>query len=347
MQSGKLSPSELERLVLGRLGVRRPDVLVHAALGEDAAVIAMGDQACVITTDPLTGAVAEAGWFAVHIACNDLAAMGAEPVGVLATLLFPERSEPADIERTMIDVDRAARELGIEVLGGHTEITGGLTAPIIVMAAVGRAPIDRIVTSSGARPGDALVLTKAAGLEGTAILAVDLADELRDQLGDTLLLQAQRLAGWLSVVPEGLLAARLGATAMHDPTEGGLLGAIWEMAEASRIGFELRVDDVPVLPETFALCQALEVDPLKLISSGALLIACADGAAMVEGITRAGIAATVIGEFVPQERVVVRGGRRDAAEPVWRDELWRVLDARRTGEHAAASAESAAASDPA
>src|SRR5687768_14027471 len=153
MKSGKLSPSELERLVLGRLGVRRPDVLVHAGLGEDAAVIAMGDQACVITTDPLTGAVANAGWYAVHVACNDLAAMGAEPIGVLATLLYPEQAEPDDVARSMADIDRAARELGIEVLGGHTEVTPGLAAPIVSMTAVGRCPIDRVITSAGARPG--------------------------------------------------------------------------------------------------------------------------------------------------------------------------------------------------
>src|SRR5207248_1346133 len=230
---GKLAPRELRQLVLGSLGVRRPDVLVHAALGEDAAVIDMGDQACVITVDPLTGAVANAGWYAVHVACNDLAAMGAEPVGVLPALLFPAAAEPEDVRRTMQQIDRAARELGIEVLGGHTEVTPGLAGPIIAMTAVGRAPKGRVVTSAGARPGDALVLTKAAGLEGTAILAADLAERLRGRVPRDVLERARGFVARLSVVPEGRLAAELGATAMHDPTEGGVLGALWELAEAS------------------------------------------------------------------------------------------------------------------
>ena len=329
MRSGKLSPSELQRLVLGRLGVRRPDVLVHAGLGLDAAVIAMGDQACVVTMDPLTGAVANAGWLAVHVACNDLAAMGAEPVGVLATLLFPERAQPDDVSRIMADIDRAARDLGIEVLGGHTEVTPGLAAPIIAMAAVGRAPRERVLSAAGARPRQALVLTKAAGLEGTAILAHDLAAVLAERVPAEVLERARRFTQEVSVVPEGLLAARAGATAMHDPTEGGVLGALWELAEASGVGFVAREAAVPVRPETRALCAALDVDPLKLISSGALLIACPDGAAMVAALAAGGIPAAVIGEVTARERVLVRAGGAEPAGPVWRDELWRVLEAQR------------------
>jgi len=326
VRTGKLSPAELRQLVLGRLGVRRPDVLVHAALGEDAAVIAMGDEACVITVDPITGASTQAGWFAVHVACNDLAAMGAAPVGVLATLLYPEQASPDDVARTMADIDRAARELDIEVLGGHTEVTPGLVAPIIAMTAVGRAPRDRVVTSAGARPGQALVLTKAAGLEGTAILATDLADRLAGRVPEATLERARRFVERLSVVPEGLLAARHGAAAMHDPTEGGVLGALWELAEASGVGYRLRRADVPVLPETRAICEALGADPLKLISSGALLIACEDGPAMVAALTAAGIPATVVGEIVASERVLIGPTGAQPAEPVWRDELWRLLD---------------------
>jgi hydrogenase expression/formation protein HypE len=328
VKTGKLAPRDLSQLVLGSLGVRRPDVLVHAALGEDAAVIDMGDQACVITVDPLTGAVANAGWFAVHVACNDLAAMGAEPIGVLPALLFPGAAEPEDVRRTMQQIDRAARELGIEVLGGHTEVTPGLAGPIIVMTAVGRAPRDRVITSAGARAGDALVLTKAAGLEGTAILAMDFAAALQGRVAEDVLERARGYVARLSVVPEGRLAAELGATAMHDPTEGGVLGALWELAEASGLGYLVREADVPVLPETRAICAALGVDPLKLISSGALLIACPDGTAMVAGLAGAGIGATPIGTLRVGERTLERpDGTRVAAEPVWRDELWRVLDA--------------------
>jgi hydrogenase maturation factor len=326
VKSGKLSPEALQRLVLGKLGAQRTDVLVHAAFGEDAAGVDFGSECCVLSADPITAAGDHAGWLGVHIACNDVAAMGAAPVGVLATILVPELADEAVIAQLMDDMHHAATQLGIEILGGHTEVTPGVTSPILSMTAVGRAPRARIVRSSGAQPGNALVLTKWAGLEGTAILAGDLAARLAPMVSEETLAAARQCIELVSVVPEGLLGAELNATAMHDPTEGGILGALWELAEASHCGFELEADAVPVRPETRAVCAALGVNPLRLISSGALLVACPDGQAMVQGLQARSIAATVIGRVTTTERVVIQQGNRIAAEPVWRDELWRVLE---------------------
>ena len=326
MKTGKLEPAALGRLVLGRLGVRRDDVAVHAGLGEDAAAVAFGDEVCVLSSDPITGAGAAAGWYAVHVACNDVAAMGARPVGVLATLLFPERAAEDDVVRVMDDVHRAALELGIEVLGGHTEVTPGLAAPIVAMTAVGRARRDRLVSSAGARPGDALVLTKAAALEGTAILATDLEDGLRGRLDAETIARAQALSERLSVVPEGVLAAELGATALHDPTEGGVLGALWELAEASGTGYVVDAESVPILEETRHVCAAFGADPLRLISSGALLIACPDAERMIAGLRERGIPAALIGRVTERERVLLENGERRVVGPVVQDELWRVTE---------------------
>ncbi|HYU17447.1 MAG TPA: AIR synthase family protein [Chloroflexota bacterium] len=326
MRTGKLDPETLQRLVLGRLGVRRDDVVVHARLGEDAAAVAFGDEVCVLTSDPITGTGSGAGWYGVHIACNDVAAMGARPVGVLATLLFPASADEGDVRQMMEDVHRAALELGIEVLGGHTEVAPGLTAPIIAMAAVGRAKRGRLVTSAGARPNDALVLTKSAALEGTAILATDLEDHLRERLAPATIAAAQALSGQISVVQEGILAAELGATALHDPTEGGLLGAVWELAEASGTGYEVEAEAVPILDETRQVCGVFGADPLRLISSGALLIACPDAERMISGLRDHGIAAGQIGRVTKRDRVLLAGGQRHEVGPVVRDELWRILD---------------------
>ncbi|MBI4492148.1 MAG: AIR synthase [Chloroflexi bacterium] len=326
MKTGKLSPDELRTLVLGHLGVRRPEVLVHAALGEDAAAIAFGDEVCVLSTDPITGAVEGAGWLAVHVACNDVAAMGARPVGVLATLLLPESGEPSQVLTLMADVHRAAVELGIEVLGGHTEVAPGLTSSLISMTALGRVRRDRLVTSSGARPGHALVLTRAAGLEGTAILATDLAPVLRRHLPPGAIAEAQGLRGLLSVVQEGVAGAELGASAMHDPTEGGVLGALFELAEASGVGFEVWEQEIPVLPLTRQVCAVFGADPLRLVSSGALLIACPDGPAMVQGLQARGLEARLIGRVTERERWLITPSGRQAVGPVERDELWRILE---------------------
>jgi hydrogenase maturation factor len=315
--------------VLGRLGARRPETLVGAALGIDAAAIALdADFACVFTTDPITTATAGAGRLAVHVVCNDLAAMGAEPVGVLATLLFPAGVAAAAIAEMAAEIDATARELNVEVLGGHTEVAPGLNAPLVVMSGVGKARRDRILTAGGARPGDALVLTKAAALEGTHVLANDLRARL-EAVSPDLLEEARRYGEELSVVPEARLAVELGATAMHDPTEGGVVGALWEMAEASGCGFRVTASAIPVREATRAICAALAVDPLRLIASGALLIACVDAAAMVGGLHEHGIAATRIGEMTERKlnRILVHSdGHEEQITMLDRDELYRVLE---------------------
>jgi hydrogenase expression/formation protein HypE len=327
LQTGKLPPALLRQLVLNRLGARRPETLVRAALGLDAAAIEMGDWACVLTTDPITTASAGAGRLAVLVATNDLAAMGAEPLGVLPTLLFPEGTTPGQIGLVVGEIDAAARELGVEVLGGHTELSPGLTAPLVVMAAVGRARRDRLVTAAGARVGDELVLTKAAALEGTTILADDFAELLAPMVPAPLLAEARGYRRELSVVREGLAAAERGATAMHDPTEGGVLGALWELAEASGVGFRVVQRLIPVRAPTRAICTALGADPLRLIASGALLIACPDGAAMVEHLASLGVAAAAIGRVTAGRRELVRpDGRVTEIQTVGRDELYRLLE---------------------
>lgn len=308
--------------MLGRLGARRPETLVGASLGVDAAVVAFdADSVCVLTTDPITTATSGAGRLAVHVVCNDLAVMGAEPVGVLATLLFPAGVAAETIATLTSDIDAAARELNVEVLGGHTEIAPGVSAPLVVMTGVGRAPRNRLITAAGCQVGDALVLTRAAALEGTCILANDFADRL-SSVTPAMLAEALGYANELSVVADARRAAALGAHAMHDPTEGGIVGATWEMAEASGAGFRLYADRIPIRPATRAICTALGADPLRLIASGALLIACPDGEAMARALN-----ATVIGQITPSTRELIHPeGRIENIATLDRDELYRLLE---------------------
>jgi hydrogenase maturation factor len=256
--------------------------------------------------------------------------MAAEPVGLLATLLFPAGTAPESIAALMAEIDATARAVNVEVLGGHTEVAPGVSAPLVVMTGVGRARRERVLTAAGGRPGDALVLTKAAALEGTHVLASDLAFRLLTLgVADAVLAEARAYAEELSVVPEARLAVELGATAMHDPTEGGVLGAIWEMAEASGCGVAVRAEAIPVRAATSAICAALGVDPLRLIASGALLIACAHGDAMVRGLSEAGIAAAHIGALTSMgagRRLIHADGRAEPVDSVGRDELYRVLE---------------------
>jgi hydrogenase maturation factor len=328
--TGKLPPDLLRSLVLDRLGVRRPETIVHAALGVDAAAVDLDGWVCVLKADPITTATSGAGRLAINVVCNDLAAMGAEPVGVLPTLLFPAGITPDAIAALVDEIDEASRSLNVEVLGGHTEVAPGLVAPLVVMSAVGRARRDRLVSAAGARPGDDLVLTKAAALEGTAILADDFAEQLMPVVEAGLLARARGYRDELSVVPEGLAAAARGATAMHDPTEGGVLGALWELGEASGTGLSVELEEIPIRTPTRVICAALGADPLRLIASGALLIACPDGQRLAGELRQLGIEATVIGKVTEADAgryLVHADGSLVPIGPVGRDELYRLIEA--------------------
>jgi len=300
---------------------------VRAHLGEDCAVVDVGDSLAVLTTDPVTGAVGHLGRYAVHVSCNDLATSGAEPVALLLTLLLKEGTTAEELEIIMRDAGETARRLGVEIAGGHTEVTPGIDRTIAVVTALGRAPKGAVISAAGARPGDRVLMTKSAGVEGTAILATDLAGRLRGRVDEGVLERARRFLDRISVVPEGVVAARAGATAMHDVTEGGVLGGAWELAEASGIGIEVRADAVPVASETEAICRVLGADPLRLISSGSMLIATRTPERTLGALQGAGIAATEIGAMTERERTVLRRGRREVLMPPESDELWRVLAA--------------------
>jgi len=326
MRPGKVTAATLRERIFPHL-LHRPDVLVHATVGQDCAVLDFGPSVCVATCDPITGAGEHRGRLAVHIACNDLATTGAEPVGLLITLLLAEQSAEGDLDRIVSEAGDAARQVGIEIVGGHTEVTPGIERSIVVVCAIGRAPRDGFVSASGGRPGHALMLTKSAGIEGTAILAADLADRLRGEIDAAMLNRARAFIDRISVVPEGRIGARTGATAMHDVTEGGVLTGVWELAEASGCGVRLDADAVPVAPETRAICAALGADPLALISGGAMLIAVPDPGPLQAELHLAGIPSAEIGILTGAERVVLRRGRSSPLVPPDRDELWRLLEA--------------------
>jgi hydrogenase expression/formation protein HypE len=324
MKSGKLPSNVLEKRILSSFRFKREEVLVRSKVGDDCSVLDFGEYACVVSTDPITGASNEIGRLAVHISCNDVAANGVEPFGLLFTILAPEGTKLEVLQDIVRQAAEEAASLKVEIIGGHTEITPAVNRIVVSTTAIGRAAKDRVVTSSGAKPGDYIILTKWAGLEGTAIIAHDFEKRLRGRMDDTLLESAQAMMGHISVVKEGLIAGEMGATAMHDVTEGGVLGALWELAEASGVGLRIYQDKIPVRTETRAICEEFGLNPLKLISSGCMLITCRDGEGMLEALNREGIPASIIGEVVEEGRTLVSGEREMPIDPPESDELYKV-----------------------
>lgn len=326
MQVGKLTPAALQQLIFDRLGKRRPEVVLRGAFGEDSAALNLGGDLCVISTDPVTGAAKHAGWLAVHVSCNDVATNGAEPVAVLLTLLLPAGSDMGLVAEIMADAERAAQEVPVEIVGGHTELTRAVNQPIISATVVGRVPVTQLATSCNIQPGDALIATKYVGLEGTSILAWDFSDIVEPIIGGTLLEEARALKGLLSIVPEARIAAAHGVRAMHDATEGGVLGAAYEMAGAANLGFDLDEEAFVIHPATKLLAERIGFDPLRLISSGTLLLATSLPEALLEELHANEIHASVIGHFRlgGDKRLIKMDGSIELVHPPESDELWRL-----------------------
>lgn len=331
LRTGKVTQDVLRRCVLNRLGVPSERVLRGAALGEDAPIIDMGAKVLVAKANPITGADGNIGRLAVHVNANDVAARGARPLWFMNTIFLPEGATEARLEEIMEEIDRACKELGVQLIGGHTECVAGLDKPIIAGFMMGEAPKNRYVTTGGARPGDRVILTKTAGLEGTSILASDLEERLKRKIDQKTLQRARKMIDAISVVPEALKAVDAGGVhSMHTPTEGGVLNGLYEMAAAARVGLSVEENLIPVAPETAVIAETLGVDPLKLLSSGALLMAVDEAGvgkvlAVLEGI---GVQATIIGEVKERAegRVLTRAdGTQKTIDPVRQDELFRIL----------------------
>jgi hydrogenase maturation factor len=333
---GKLHPKLLERYVFTRVGIRDPAVVVGPGIGEDAAIVDLGDgRVLVAHVDPITGAVEHLGWLAVHVACNDIAVRGAKPRWLLSVLYLPEKAGEELIDKITAQIDEAAKEVEAMVVGGHTEFTPGLDRPLISMTAIGVADRGRIVTTSGARAGDVVIMTKTVAVEGTAILATDFRDALlRHGVPLEVIERGKRFLKLVSVVKEALLLAEKGlATSMHDPTEGGLIGGLAEIAYASKKTIAVYEERIPVAEETAVMTRALGLDPLKLISSGVLIATVPKDKALeaVEILRRGGVNAAVIGEVreYTGHLVVVhrRGGVvEEIDEPYVKDELTNVWE---------------------
>jgi hydrogenase expression/formation protein HypE len=325
MQIGKIPNNILKQIVLDKIKKTRSEVLIGPSIGEDCCALDFGDYACIMSSDPITGTTSEIGRLAVHISCNDIASCGAEPVGLLVTVLAPPDSTENELEKIMDQLTQTAALLNVDIIGGHTEITASVTRFVINCTAVGKALKSRIVNTGGARPGDLIILTKTAGLEGTAIIAYDREKELTGKLSEELIEEAKGFINNISVVKEGLIAGALGVSAMHDATEGGILGAVWEICEASGTGVEIYKEQIPVAMSTLMICEYYNINPLKLISSGCMLITCSDGEGLVKKLKDDNIPAAVIGMISNGfDRLLVSDGVSEQILPPGPDELFKV-----------------------
>lgn len=323
LEIGKVPTDILEKMVFKRLGRARAEIPIGSRIGEDASLVDLGGEYLITTTDPITGAVEKSGWLAVKVALNDIGASGGEPVAILVTILLKEGSTEEDLRMIMDDIHAACLEENVQVAGGHSEVTPGIDHTLIIVTALGKTVGRKFLSSCGARPGDDIVVTKWVGMEGTSILARDFSPILSRVLTESEMKDAIDLLKDISVTKDGRLAASFGATAAHDATEGGVLGAIYEICKASSVGATVFSHEMPVLSVTRKICDFAGIDPLKLVSSGCLVVATPSGEEICRLYSKNGINAKVVGKITSEKPEVVCEGKTLPLEPPQGDELWR------------------------
>ncbi|MDD3173280.1 MAG: AIR synthase family protein [Herbinix sp.] len=327
MNLGKVPETVLKRSVLNQIGHRREEILVGPAVGEDCSILEVGeDEVLVMSTDPITGTVKDIGTLAVNITANDIASNGAEVIGIMLTVLLPEGTQEFELKVMMKDIEAECKKLNIEVIGGHTEVTKAVLQPIVTVTGIGKMKKSEIIKTAGAKPGQEIVMTKWAGLEGTAIIAASKEEELKSKYSLSFIENAKQLMEYISVVPDSMVARAVGVTSMHDVTEGGIFGALWEIGAASKVGLEVDLRKILLKQETVEICEFFDLNPYMLISSGCMLMITDHANQLVERLNAEGIAAAVIGRIIQgNDRIIINEEERRFLEPPKSDELYKVM----------------------
>lgn len=328
MEIGKVPNELLEKIVFEHISLKRDEVLVRASIGEDTAVIDLGDDLCVLSTDPITGATKGLGALAIHVSCNDAATKGAEPVGILLTILCPAGTSKEELEQVMKEAGKAAAEVNVEIIGGHTEITDAVNRLVLSTTVIAKMKRKDLHTYESIELGDKIVMSKWLGLEGTHILASELKDKLMGKFTETEIQEAIDLGEHLSVVKEGLIAKDFGVKYMHDITEGGIYGAIWETGKAIGKGIDLFEDKLPIKEITKRICEYLGVDVRKLISSGSMImvVPAENIEDLVAKLDEKNIPASIIGEVTESGIKSIKNGNSSTIQSPGSDELYRALN---------------------
>jgi hydrogenase expression/formation protein HypE len=326
MKIGKLPNEVLEEIVISAIKNKREEVVERAAVGRDCAVIDYGDKYCVLSTDPITGAEKNLGKIAVNVACNDIAAGGAEPIALLITILAPPNTSKETIREIMEEANEESRKLNVEIVGGHTEVTNAVNRMILSLTAIGIK--EKLPTNEPHKIGDYIIMTKYAGMEGSAILAEEKEKELlRCQVDEKEIESAKNYINFLSVVKEGMIASKIGVKYMHDITEGGVAGAVWEAAKAMDMGVLIDESTIPVTLATKKICDCFDLDYTKLISSGSMLMIASPERYNVikDTLFDHGILATKIGELVEEGVNIKYGDKIMEIKQPSSDELYKVV----------------------
>lgn len=325
MKVGKISETAWKRSVFQQLKTKREEVLAGPALGEDCGIFAFGEKATAVSTSPVTGSHKEIPALAVQKAVNNVVCSGARPLGITLSILFPEDYKESLMKERMERIQEVCEQLQIQVLGGHTEVTRAVKEPVYTVTAFGIADKNSLYHTKDAKQDQDVVMTKWAGLEGTAMIAREREKELLHRFPKNFVEHAKGFSELFSVVDEAALARKSGVSGMHDVSSGGIYGALYELSEAAGVGLEIELRKIPMKQETVEICEYFGLNPYYLASSGSLLMICENGQELVKNLEKEGIFAAVIGRTTGENsKAVINGGEISYLERPKTDEWIKV-----------------------
>ena len=327
MKTGKISETILKRSVLKRISKRRPEIISCPAVGMDYSAVKIAeDEVFVISVDSFTEMDKDYIRANIVAAVNNIATSGAEALGVMIAAFLPSQLDEPEFRLFVDQAEETCKELNIQAMGGHTQITDAVNKPIIAVTALGKVKEGKLLSIKKAKAGQDLVLTKWIGLEGSSILAKEKESIIEKKYKTELISKAKNYDQYLSIIPEAATAVKSGASALHDLAQGGIMAALWDIAEASGTGLKVDLRSIPVQQETIEICEIFDINPYRLISGGSLLIACDNGLDMVDALRAEGINAEIIGRLTDSnDKIIMNDGEVTYLDLPQPDEILKAL----------------------
>lgn len=326
MRTGKVSESVLKRSVLKRKGTKRDEVLCGAGVGTDCAVMSFGEnEETVISTNSLSAPIDIIGVHGIHRALNNLAAAGAEPVGVLVSILLPIDAEEKELQEMMLRAEEVCNNHKVQIIGGHTEVIPNILKPVLTVTGVGKRRISDINKERQVKPGQDVIVSKWIGLEGSCMIAREYKGVLAERYPLRMIEEAEEFYSLLSVLAEAAVALKSGVCGMHDVSQGGIFAALWEMAEKAGVGLEIDLRKLPIRQESVEICEAFDLNPYELLSGGSLLMTSDDGIALTAELKRQGINAVIVGKTAAgNDRILFNEEEKRFLEPPKADQIYKL-----------------------
>lgn len=323
MEIGKLTNETLEQILFKKIKIKNKEIITGAGIGKDTACLNFDTDLFTISTDPITGSKNGIGKLCVNISCNDIATSMAKPIGLLVTMLIPPYATLEDVEEIINDILDTCEKNNVDLIGGHTEVTSSVNKFILSSTCIGRKAKKEPISPHA---NDKIVMSKVAGLEGSAIIALDLEDKIKDVLSKEQINNLKNLINETSVIKEGLIANEENVSLLHDATEGGIFGGVWEMATNAGFGAIINIDDIPVLEETKIICSHLNINPYKLISSGVMIFITKEDKSLINKLAEENISSATIGYLTKDTNIYIcKGDKKHILSPPSQDELYKII----------------------